>query len=928
VNAPSLEDRDVNTIYDAAGLLLILGEPGSGKTTTLLDLARILLDRAGGDLRERVPIIVNLSSWKKNQPLGEWISGELSEKYRVPVKIARSWLKNHYLLPLLDGLDEVETTVQPDCVGAINTFIDELNPPGLVVCCRLNEYRWLPERLKLNGAICLEPLSSEEVSKYLAESGPKLVALREAVNTDPVLQELAETPLMLSIMSLAFQGTGGNELATQKGDSPEERRRQIFRLYVKQMFQRKGITSLVFPKEKIIGWLSWLAGKMRESSQSVFVVEGLQPSWLGTTAKRAAYGPLVALSLGLLFGLTGGLTNGATGGLTILVAIGLGCWAESPLKNGVMSGSIAGLIAGLIVGLIAGLFACLVGGLAGGLLGGLGVGSLNHINLVETISWKWNLFWKRTIPGLIAGLIAGLFVWLMLGLISGLMMALIFGIGYVLTVGVIVGLVGGLVTGLVGGFTDRVKVGKASPNQGIKLSLKSSSVAFLVASLSVGLILALILGLIFGLSHALTGELDNNVLTGGLIPVLIGGLTFGLIVGLNRGGSAVIKHYVLRLVLWLSGSTPFKFVKFLDHCARLILLKKVGGGYIFIHRMLLDYFAEMSPLTTRTEDGIRGVKHALPINWSRRIAWASFAMLVCAASLWFFVLGPRADLGRQAVAASRRALGIYLHEHLPQQWAMIQLGEALYDEGVWSKGAKSTELLDQAAAASRRALEVYTHERFPQQWATTQTCLAQALYYEGIRSGGAKATELLGQAAAAYRGALEVFTLEQLPQQWVATQTSLAQALYYEGIRSEGTKATELLGQAVAAFRSALKVRTREQLPQDWAVTQTNLGQALYYEGIRSEGAKATELLGQAVAAFRSALEVFTREQLPQQWAITQNNLGNALQALSNQLGGEEGLKRQREAVELLRDVMSYQSDDLSRNRLASALGGLAFNWS
>jgi hypothetical protein len=71
------------------------------------------------------------------------------------------------------------------------------------------------------------------------------------------------------------------------------------------------------------------------------------------------------------------------------------------------------------------------------------------------------------------------------------------------------------------------------------------------------------------------------------------GLIVGLIGGLNRGGSAVIKHYALRLILWLKGYTPFKFIKFLDHCSRLILLKKVGGGYIFIHRMLLDYFAEL-----------------------------------------------------------------------------------------------------------------------------------------------------------------------------------------------------------------------------------------------------------------------------------------------------------------------------------------------
>ena len=130
-----------------------------------------------------------------------------------------------------------------------------------------------------------------------------------------MLQELTQTPLMLSIMSLACQGAGGDELARQKGDSPEERRKQIFGLYVEQMFQRKGMTSLVFPKEKIIGWLSWLARKMREHSQSVFLVEGLQPSWLGTRAQRGAYGTVVALSLGLIFGLIFGLIVGLSVGL-------------------------------------------------------------------------------------------------------------------------------------------------------------------------------------------------------------------------------------------------------------------------------------------------------------------------------------------------------------------------------------------------------------------------------------------------------------------------------------------------------------------------------------------------------------------------------------------------------------------------------------
>jgi hypothetical protein len=154
------------------------------------------------------------------------------------------------------------------------------------------------------------------------------------------------------------------------------------------------------------------------------------------------------------------------------------------------------------------------------------------------------------------------------------------------------GLIFGLLSGFVGGFIDRVKVGKASPNQGIKLSRNNSLAVFLVT--------LLILGLIGGLIGGLMGGL-----IGGLIVGLIVGVV-GLIVALNRGGSAVIKHYALRLILWLSGKTPFNFIKLLDQCAKLIFLKKVGGGYIFIHRMLLDYFADLSPELTKAENGKTG----------------------------------------------------------------------------------------------------------------------------------------------------------------------------------------------------------------------------------------------------------------------------------------------------------------------------------
>jgi eukaryotic-like serine/threonine-protein kinase len=591
-------DRDINAIYDATGLLLILGEPGSGKSTTLLDLTRTLLNRARDDIKERVPVVVNLSTWKDRQPLVDWISGELSEKYRVPRKIARFWLHNHYLLPLLDGLDEVETTLEPGCVAAINEFIEEFTPSGLVVCCRLNEYRWLPERLKLNAAICLEPFTKDEIAEFFSRGESELAALREAIDTDTVLQELAQTPLMLSIMSLAFEGAVCNEFAGQKGDSPEGRRKQIFRVYVEQMFQHKRADSVVFPKDKTISRLSWLAGKMRKDSQSVFLVEGLQPPWLGTTSRRAAYGAVVAVSLasvafiiGLICILNFGVHSGLAGSLIILIGVSVGCWSLSPVRNGVVCGLIGGIVGGLNyvlmgVGIIDALSRGLCLGLAVGVIGGLGVGSLNKIILVESITWEWSQFWKKTVPGLILGLCIATPFGLAYGVNygqSGLPRALIFGLGCLL--------ICATATGVVGGFTDRVKVGKVTPNQGIRLSRQHSFVAFFVTGVIYGLIFALVYGFVY---HRIFGIIDekNQMVLLAVWTSLLGSVV-ALCVGLNRGGSAVIKHYALRLILWLNGYTALNIVKFLDHCAKLILLKKVGGGYIFTHRMLLDYFADI-----------------------------------------------------------------------------------------------------------------------------------------------------------------------------------------------------------------------------------------------------------------------------------------------------------------------------------------------
>jgi len=80
---------------------------------------------------------------------------------------------------------------------------------------------------------------------------------------------------------------------------------------------------------------------------------------------------------------------------------------------------------------------------------------------------------------------------------------------------------------------------------------------------------------------------------------VIFGLTLGTAAGgigfLLLGGMGVFRHYVLRLVIAVRRLAPLDYARFLDVAAtQLGFLQKVGGGYVFMHRYLLEHFANMS----------------------------------------------------------------------------------------------------------------------------------------------------------------------------------------------------------------------------------------------------------------------------------------------------------------------------------------------
>ena len=54
-----------------------------------------------------------------------------------------------------------------------------------------------------------------------------------------------------------------------------------------------------------------------------------------------------------------------------------------------------------------------------------------------------------------------------------------------------------------------------------------------------------------------------------------------------------LKHYTLRLIIIAKGYSPRNYSRFLDYTAQRIILRKAGGSYLFIHRMLMEYFASL-----------------------------------------------------------------------------------------------------------------------------------------------------------------------------------------------------------------------------------------------------------------------------------------------------------------------------------------------
>lgn len=625
-------------VYDeAVDALLILGAPGAGKSTLLVELARKLVGRAEVNDTHPLSVILPLSSWAAKRPALEiWLAEQVAQIYDIPKNIAQDWIKQDQILPLLDGLDEMEEAARPACIAAINTYHrDHLWVP-LVVCSRQIEYEKASksQRLTLQNAVVVQPLTHEHVQAYLKQADKPLTALRHVLSTNPTLVSVATTPLMVHVLILTYRDTSIRPLSLQR----EQLQQQVWNDYVQRMIERKRDTQHD-ASHQTIARLGWLARQMRDHNQTILYVEQLQPDWL-SKKQRSFYWWSMRLLSGLIFGLVYGLVAGLASGLIYGLIFGLisglvsgfsgkkltatnlpvsgqfsretknedarradypeipsvnvgrhGPSVLSPnrklprfIKMGMMtlglgSGQAFRRIFEPIFGPSAQWNFPLLCVLALGVVFGLKA----KIEPAEVLRWSWRN-WKSKLVGV-----------LIATLLFGLPVGLSFGWVYGWTYGLVSVLVYGLVLGFSGKqLTERLML---SPNEGIRRSVKNGLV--------VALVVGLVYGLVFELMHVMDGPMAGLVfeLVVGLPYRLVYGLVvYGLIIGLVYGLGAAIQHYTLRFWLWRTHTFPWKVQQFLDEAVACILLRRVGGGYSFVHRLLLDYLADLPTGPTPTHE--------------------------------------------------------------------------------------------------------------------------------------------------------------------------------------------------------------------------------------------------------------------------------------------------------------------------------------
>jgi NACHT domain len=330
------------------GRLVVLGEPGTGKTTLMVRLALDLLaSRTSG---APVPVLASLASWNPSErDLHDWLADQLAIDHPAlataqpnkgrPDRIT-ALLSAGLILPILDGLDEIPEEVRGPAITRIN---DSLRPGDqLIVTCRTRPYRDAVQppggaeiTLQAAAVIQLCPLDPADVSRYLRDGAGSAGA---PARWDPVLAALGTkapagralvTPLMVDLARTIYNPPPGERTAELR--DPAELCRlhdraaveaHLLDAFIPAVYRSRSASR--WDGRQAERWLVFLARHL-ETNIGTPDLAWWQLMKAGPSAGlKLAAGLVAALAAGVATGLVAALTAGTAAGVAAGLLFGTG----------------------------------------------------------------------------------------------------------------------------------------------------------------------------------------------------------------------------------------------------------------------------------------------------------------------------------------------------------------------------------------------------------------------------------------------------------------------------------------------------------------------------------------------------------------------------------------------------------------------------
>jgi hypothetical protein len=225
------EDRVFRSLKAAATFyndqLLLLGDPGSGKTVSMLTRAREAALERIADRSKPLPVIAPVAAWPSHAPVTpnfvDWIVTQSPILSQRKAYLAHE-ISSSRVLFLLDGLDELRSGHGRDIKDFDRNpqveFIRSI-PAGqrVIVSCRRRDYENLGEMLNFKGAALIRELSLREIRSQLASRSLILAKF----NLHQHLHSFVRTPLMLGALLEAFDGIENDDLNIENLSAEEFR---------------------------------------------------------------------------------------------------------------------------------------------------------------------------------------------------------------------------------------------------------------------------------------------------------------------------------------------------------------------------------------------------------------------------------------------------------------------------------------------------------------------------------------------------------------------------------------------------------------------------------------------------------------------------------------------------------------------------------